>query len=132
MGSYYTELVGGDARAAQVLAQEESRFAETLATGMALLDAEAAKLSSSVIPGETVFRLYDTYGFPLDLTADVARERGLTIDQAGFDAAMAAQRGRARAASKFGADLARLGQAVGQDGFFRIRSTWPIRAASPR
>ncbi|MDB6087192.1 MAG: alanyl-tRNA synthetase [Gammaproteobacteria bacterium] len=105
MGSYYTELVSGEARAAQVLAQEESRFAETLTTGMALLDAEAAKLKSSVIPGETVFRLYDTYGFPFDLTADVARERGLTIDQAGFEAAMEAQRGRARAASKFGTDL---------------------------
>ncbi len=105
MGAYYTELVSGEARATQVLAQEENRFAETLATGMALLDAEAARLTSTVIPGETVFRLYDTYGFPLDLTADVARERGLTIDQAGFDAAMEAQRGRARAASKFGADL---------------------------
>jgi alanyl-tRNA synthetase len=105
MGAYYTELVNGEARATQVLAQEESRFAETLTTGMALLDAEAAKLTSTVIPGETVFRLYDTYGFPLDLTADVARERGLTIDQAGFDAAMEAQRGRARAASKFGSDL---------------------------
>src|SRR5271170_1589922 len=105
MGSYYAELVSGEARASRVLAQEENRFAETLATGMALLDAETAKLKSSVIPGETVFRLYDTYGFPLDLTADVARERGLTIDQAGFDAAMAAQRSRARAASKFGAEL---------------------------
>ncbi|MEA3106096.1 MAG: alanyl-tRNA synthetase, partial [Gammaproteobacteria bacterium] len=105
MGSYYGELVSGEARATQVLAQEETRFAETLTTGMALLDAETTKLTSSVIPGETVFRLYDTYGFPLDLTADVARERGLTIDQAGFDAAMDAQRGRARAASKFGTDL---------------------------
>ena len=105
MGSYYAELVGGEERATQILAQEESRFAETLAMGMTVLDAETAKLKSSVIPGETVFRLYDTYGFPLDLTADVARERGLTIDQAGFDAAMEAQRGRARAASKFGADL---------------------------
>ncbi len=105
MGSYYAELVSGEARATQILAQEEDRFAETLTTGMALLDAEAAKLTSSVIPGETVFRLYDTYGFPQDLTADVARERGLTIDQAGFDAAMEAQRGRARAASKFGTDL---------------------------
>ena len=105
MGAYYAELIAGEARATQVLAQEESRFAETLVTGMALLDAEAAKLNSTVIPGETVFRLYDTYGFPLDLTADVARERGLSIDQAGFDAAMAAQRGRARAASKFGVDL---------------------------
>jgi len=105
MGSYYGELVKGEARAVQTLALEEDRFAETLATGMALLDAETAKLTSSVIPGATVFRLYDTYGFPLDLTADVARERGLTIDQAGFDAAMAAQRDRARAASKFGAEL---------------------------
>ena len=105
MGAYYTELVSGEARAAQVLAQEEERFAETLTTGMALLDAEAAKLTSTVIPGATVFRLYDTYGFPLDLTADVARERGLTIDQAGFDAAMEAQRDRARAASKFGSEL---------------------------
>ncbi len=106
MGSYYTELVSGEARAAQVLEQEEERFAETLATGMALLDAETAKLTGKIIPGETAFKLYDTYGFPLDLTADVARERGLRIDQAGFDAAMEAQRGRARAASKFGADPA--------------------------
>jgi alanyl-tRNA synthetase len=104
MGSYYTELRAGEARAAQILAQEETRFAETLTTGMALLDAEAAKLTSKVIPGETVFRLYDTYGFPADLTADVARERGLTIDQAGFDLAMEAQRERARAASKFAVD----------------------------
>ena len=105
MGSYYTELVSGEARASQVLAQEENRFAETLSTGMTLLDAETAKLTSTVIPGETVFRLYDTYGFPMDLTADVARERGLTIDQAGFDAAMDAQRHRARAASKFGTSV---------------------------
>jgi alanyl-tRNA synthetase len=105
MGAYYTELKSGEARATQILAQEESRFAETLTTGMALLDAETAKLTSKVIPGETVFRLYDTYGFPIDLTADVARERGLSIDQAGFDAAMEAQRERARAASKFGSDL---------------------------
>jgi alanyl-tRNA synthetase len=105
MGAYYTELVSGEARAVQILAQEENRFAETLTTGMALLDAETAKLTSTVIPGETVFRLYDTYGFPLDLTADVARERGLSIDQAGFDAAMEAQRVRARAASKFGSEL---------------------------
>ena len=104
MGGYFTELVAGEARATQMLAQEETRFAETLATGMELLDAETAKLTSSEIPGETVFRLYDTYGFPADLTADVARERGLTIDQAGFDAAMEAQRGRARAASKFGVE----------------------------
>jgi alanyl-tRNA synthetase len=117
MGSYYTELVSGEARATQILAQEETRFAETLATGMALLDAEAAKLTSPVIPGEIVFRLYDTYGFPADLTADVARERGLTIDQAGFDVAMEAQRGRARAASKFGAELRDSVKLSGKTGF---------------
>jgi alanyl-tRNA synthetase len=72
---------------------------------MALLDAETAKLETKVIPGEVVFRLSDTYGFPVDLTADVARERGLSIDQAGYDAAMAAQRDRAKSASKFGASL---------------------------
>jgi alanyl-tRNA synthetase len=105
MGGYFTELVSGEAHAMQVLAQEEERFAETLTRGMALLDAETAKLTTSVIPGETVFKLYDTYGFPADLTADVARERGLTIDQAGFEAAMEAQRQRGQAASKFGADL---------------------------
>src|ERR1700722_13326116 len=105
MGAYYTELVSGEARATQILAREEGRFAETLATGMALLDAETAKLKSTVIPGETAFRLHDTYGFPFDLTADVARERGLTIDRAGFVAAMDAQPGRGSAASKYGADL---------------------------
>src|SRR5258706_5227516 len=117
MGSYYAELVSGEARATQVLAQEESRFAETLTTGMALLDAEAAKLTSSVIPGETVFRLYDTYGFPLDLTADVARERGLTIDRAGFDSAMEEQRGRARAASQIGSEPRGTGKLSGKTDF---------------
>jgi alanyl-tRNA synthetase len=105
MGSYFAELVSGEKRAAQILEQEEIRFAETLATGMALLDAVTAKLTTKVIPGETVFRLYDTYGFPADLTADVARERGFTIDQAGFDAAMGAQQKRSRDASKFGVDM---------------------------
>jgi len=131
MGSYYGELVTGEARAVQTLALEESRFAETLATGMALLDAETAKLTSSVIPGETVFRLYDTYGFPLDLTADVARERGLTIDQAGFDASMAAQRGRARAASKFGAELRdsiKLSGKTDFQGYDRLAGTGRVTA----
>ena len=117
MGSYYAELGSGEARAAQVLAQEEARFAETLATGMVLLDAETAKLKSSVIPGETVFKLYDTYGFPADLTADIARERGLTIDQPAFDVAMEAQRRRAQAASKFGADLRETIKLTGKTDF---------------
>jgi alanyl-tRNA synthetase len=88
-------------------------------------------LTSSVIPGETVFRLYDTYGFPLDLTADVARERGLTIDQAGFDAAMAEQRGRARAASKFGTDLRDSVKLPGKtefSGYDRLSGTGTVTA----
>jgi alanyl-tRNA synthetase len=131
MGGYYSELVEGEARAAEVLAQEESRFAETLATGMALLDAETAKLSSPVIPGETVFRLYDTYGFPVDLTADVARERGLAIDQQGFDAAMAAQRDRGRSASKFGValkDSVKLSGKTGFSGYDRLTGLGRITA----
>jgi alanyl-tRNA synthetase len=131
MGGYYTELAAGAERASLVLAQEETRFAETLATGMALLDAETAKLKSKVIPGETVFRLYDTYGFPLDLTADVARERGLTLDQKGFDAAMAAQRGRGRAASKFGTavkDTVKLSGKTDFSGYDRL--TGPARVTT--
>jgi alanyl-tRNA synthetase len=132
MGDYYTELVQGEARAAQILAQEESRFAETLTTGMALLDGETAKLTSSVIPGETVFRLYDTYGFPVDLTADVARERGYTIDQQGFEAAMAAQRDRGRSASKFGVvalkDSVKLSGKTGFSGYDRLVGSGRITA----
>ena len=105
MGEAYPELAAQRAHVERVLKQEEERFAETLSQGMSLLDTAIAALDSKEIPGETVFKLYDTYGFPLDLTADIARERGLTIDQAGFDAAMEAQRDRARAASKFGVDL---------------------------
>jgi alanyl-tRNA synthetase len=105
MGGAYPELRTQRAHIERVLRQEEERFAETLAQGMALLDGAIGKLSGRQIPGETVFRLYDTFGFPLDLTNDIARERGLTIDEAGFETAMDAQRSRARAASKFGVDL---------------------------
>ena len=105
MGSAYPELRAQRAHIERVLRQEEERFAETLSQGMALLDGAIDKLSGKQIPGETVFRLYDTFGFPLDLTSDIARERGLTIDEAGFESAMNAQRERARAASKFGVDL---------------------------
>jgi alanyl-tRNA synthetase len=105
MGAAYPELARGRAHAERVLEQEEQRFAETLATGMTLLDAAIRNAGGSVIDGSTVFKLYDTYGFPVDLTADVARERGLTIDQAGFEAAMEQQRERARAASRFGVDM---------------------------
>ena len=105
MGAAYPELTHRRAQAERVLAQEETRFAETLATGMALLEAAMRDMSGTVIDGATVFKLYDTFGFPVDLTADIAREHSLTIDQAGFDAAMDAQRERARAASRFGVDL---------------------------
>ncbi len=105
MGAAYPELGKRRVHAERVLAQEEARFAETLATGMALLDAAMREMSGTVIDGATVFKLYDTFGFPVDLTADVAREHHLTIDVAGFEAAMDAQRERARAASRFGVDM---------------------------
>ena len=106
MGAAYPELVRGRAHAERVLKQEEERFAETLANGMVLLESAIRKLrGAKVIDGDTVFKLYDTYGFPVDLTADVARERGLAIDQARFEAAMEEQRRRSQEASRFGVDL---------------------------
>jgi alanyl-tRNA synthetase len=106
MGAAYPELKTQRAQVERVLKQEEERFAETLSQGMTLLDTAIGQLKDSrVIPGETVFRLYDTFGFPVDLTADIARERGLTIDHAGYEAAMEAQRKQSQAASKFGVDL---------------------------
>jgi alanyl-tRNA synthetase len=105
MGEAYPELRAGADHARRVLLQEEERFAETLTMGMSLLTAALDNLKGKVLDGETVFRLYDTYGFPADLTADVARERGIGIDNAGFEAAMEAQRERARAASRFGVDM---------------------------
>jgi alanyl-tRNA synthetase len=105
MGEAYPELVAARAQVERVLKQEEERFAETLDNGLAILEDTIANLSGKVIPGETVFKLYDTYGFPVDLTADIARERNLSLDEAGFEAAMAAQRERARAASQFGVDM---------------------------
>jgi alanyl-tRNA synthetase len=105
MGAAYPELAKGADHVARVLKQEENRFAETLENGMALLDAAIGKTQGKTIAGETVFKLYDTYGFPVDLTADIARERGLSVDQAGFEREMESQRDRARAASKFGVDL---------------------------
>jgi alanyl-tRNA synthetase len=104
MGDAYPELKAAQAQVERVLKKEEERFAETLGQGMKLLEACVAKLDGTVIPGDTVFQLYDTYGFPVDLTADFAREHNLTVDYDGFDTAMAAQRDRARSASHFGAD----------------------------
>jgi alanyl-tRNA synthetase len=106
MGAAYPELGKQQAHVERILKVEEERFAETLEQGMRILEEDLAGLQGKEISGDTVFKLYDTYGFPMDLTADIARERGLSIDTAGFEAAMAAQRGRARAASQFtaGAD----------------------------
>ena len=104
MGAAYPELVQGQAHVERILKLEEERFAETLEQGMKILEEDLATLQGTVIAGDTVFRLYDTYGFPMDLTADIARERGLTIDNEGFEAAMNAQRTRAREASHFGSD----------------------------
>ena len=100
MGAAYPELVAAQVRVAQVLQQEEERFAETLEYGMTILE-QSMSTSSRILDGETAFKLYDTYGFPLDLTADIGRERGFSVDMAGFESAMAAQRNRARSASKF-------------------------------
>ncbi|RJS94493.1 alanine--tRNA ligase [Salinisphaera sp. Q1T1-3] len=104
MGEAYPELAGAREQIERVVAQEEQRFAETLSSGMKILEESIAALAGTEIAGETVFKLYDTYGFPVDLTNDVARERGLTLDEAGFEREMSAQRERARAASQFGAD----------------------------
>ena len=104
MGAAYPELAAARGQVERVLKQEEERFAETLDQGMRILEADIAQLQSKEIPGATVFKLYDTYGFPVDLTADIARERELTLDMAGFEREMEAQRERARAASQFGVD----------------------------
>ena len=104
LGSAGEDLKRQQAQVEQVLKTEEEQFARTLERGLALLDEELAKLSGDTLDGETAFRLYDTYGFPVDLTADVCRERNIKVDEAGFDAAMEEQRRRAREASGFGAD----------------------------
>ncbi|MGF5509630.1 alanine--tRNA ligase [Klebsiella pneumoniae] len=104
MGSAGDELKQQQAQVEQVLKTEEEQFARTLERGLALLDEELSKLKGDTLDGETAFRLYDTYGFPVDLTADVCRERNIKVDEAGFEAAMEEQRRRARESSGFGAD----------------------------
>jgi alanyl-tRNA synthetase len=102
MGQAYPELISAQVQVERVLRLEEERFAETLEQGMKILEQTIVGLEDEVIPGDTIFKLYDTYGFPTDLTADIARERGLQLDMAGFEREMEAQRNRARAASHFG------------------------------
>ena len=101
MGEAYPELAERQQQIESILEREEARFAETLSQGMQLLEGVMDDLESDEIPGATAFKLYDTYGFPVDLTADIAREHDLGVDEAGFEAAMQAQRERARAATRF-------------------------------
>jgi len=105
MGNAYPELTKTKSNIERVLLSEEERFAETLEQGLKILDEIITKTKSNEIQGEDVFRLYDTYGFPVDLTADIAREKNMKVDMKGFNKAMAGQRKRARAASKFDADV---------------------------
>ncbi|WP_049632118.1 alanine--tRNA ligase [Cellvibrio sp. pealriver] len=109
MGDAYPELHKNQAHIEKVLLQEEEQFEKTLDKGIAVLEDALSKISGTEIPGKVVFTLYDTYGFPVDLTADIARERGLTIDQEGYEAAMAEQRARARAAGSFKVDYSAAG-----------------------
>ncbi|WP_171502628.1 alanine--tRNA ligase [Acinetobacter sp. 18QD2AZ41W] len=117
MGEAYPELAAQQARIEAQLLKEEEQFAKTLEQGLKLLEGELAQLKGSVIPGEVVFKLYDTYGFPTDLTADIARERDLSIDEAGFEVEMAAQRQRARDAGKFAIDYNSVVKVEGETQF---------------
>ncbi|SEE53069.1 alanine--tRNA ligase [Pseudomonas coleopterorum] len=104
MGDAFPELKSQQAHIERVLKAEEEQFAKTLEQGLKILEQDLAELKGSVVPGDVVFKLYDTYGFPMDLTGDIARERELTLDEAGFEREMNAQRERARSASSFGMD----------------------------
>lgn len=117
MSEAYPELANMQSQVEKVLLQEEEQFAKTLDQGLRILEQDLAELDGKEIAGETVFKLYDTYGFPVDLTADIARERGLNVDMAGFEHAMSEQRERARAASQFEVDLRGEVALDGQTGF---------------
>lgn len=106
MGAAYPELAKAQAHVEKVLRQEEEQFSTTLSQGLKLFEQAVSEMQGHIIPGETVFKLYDTYGFPADLTADIARERGLMIDEEGFENAMSKQRERSREASKFTTEYA--------------------------
>src|SRR5262245_39663870 len=129
MGDAYPELRSSKKRVSETLKQEEERFAETLENGMAVLESALAS-GERLLDGDTVFRLYDTFGFPVDLTADICRERGVRIDMAGFEAAMEEQRSRARAASKFAmaADLEYSGGKTEFRGYDTLKVTAKVVA----
>ncbi|WP_027591469.1 alanine--tRNA ligase [Pseudomonas sp. RL] len=123
MGEAYPELKQQQAHIERVLKNEEEQFAKTLEQGLKILEQDLAELSGSVIPGEVVFKLYDTYGFPVDLTADIARERELSVDEAGFEREMQAQRERARSASAFDLDYNSLVKVEGETRFTGYQGT---------
>ena len=131
MGDAYPQLITEQPQIEQVLKREEQRFAETLEQGLNILEADIARLSSQTIAGETVFKLYDTYGFPTDLVADVAREHGLGVDMAGFEHLMEAQRDRGRKASQFESDYnSALGVAIESEftGYDRVADLGTVTA----
>ncbi len=117
MGEAFPELKQQQAHIERVLKTEEEQFAKTLEQGLKILEQDLADLQGSVIPGEIIFKLYDTYGFPMDLTGDIARERELTLDEEGFEREMDAQRKRARASSAFGMDYNALVKVEGETRF---------------
>ena len=117
MGDAFSELKTQQAHIERVLKTEEEQFAKTLEQGLRILEQDLADLQGSVIPGEVIFKLYDTYGFPMDLTGDIARERELTLDEEGFEREMQAQRERARSASAFGLDYNSLVKVEGETRF---------------
>ena len=117
MGGAFTELKTQQAHIERVLKTEEEQFAKTLEQGLKILEQDLAELQGGVIPGELIFKLYDTYGFPVDLTGDIARERELTLDEEGFEREMDAQRERARSASAFGMDYNSLVKVEGETRF---------------
>lgn len=131
MGTAYPELVQKQQFVEKALKDEEEQFARTLENGMSILEKAITNLDGKIIPGETVFRLYDTYGFPVDLTADVAREHDLSLDMDGFEAAMAVQKDQARAASNFGS-VAKLeiasGEATDFIGYENLQGTSKLLA----
>lgn len=123
MGEAYPELADAQAQVEKVLLKEERQFEKTLDKGMTVLDSTLAELKGDVIPGDVIFTLYDTYGFPVDLTNDIARERGLSLDMLGYEDAMGAQRQRARAAGSFKVDYTQQLKLDGQTEFTGYDST---------
>ena len=117
MGEAYPDLRAAQANIEKVIAKEEKQFVKTLDQGMRILEQDLAKLSGDTIPGDTIFKLYDTYGFPVDLTADIAREQNMKMDIDGFETAMEQQRARARSASNFAVDYTQKLELAGQTDF---------------